>query len=806
MRLIGNVLFYLLLTLSLGYLVKDSILQLFTEANTPYIIPNNIDTDISRTYLLSKNKSLHFKLSQAPKKVWLASTARLQEPEVSSLVANYKLQIDFLDSHEQVIYSHLHNTQTDSELDILIEEQVIPQRFFETIDYKASKSRSIYFSKDKYLEATTVRVSLFELSDNVKDVAISLYQRQLRDSKLDPLVTWERMSINEKNSKAKLHALSADFINVGEQHDYAQYRWDPIAPNGIPGVNLQQMNLYKISKQNGFWPTILWNNQVENLADNFKAVTFAVHQPEEVTFSLSHTYKENKNFQVTVKWYPPFAGMPQVKKYNFSTQSNLIKQVFGRGLVEISSTIPVDVSPIEYKEAAFPNEKHFLSTYLINHSQSIDFEVDNINQELLPIRIDIRQYNMLHQLSHDKPFSVNYQWINKQGKVIKSGNIATNLTPDIYQQVVSNESYDQVSMPSSKYFILPAEVTKIRLNSTKEVLASVSLSFDSINHSKSLPAQVRNWFDYSNNVKYWHELKPLNWQNLEQIGHRFPIKLYHKPVFIAPEIISGDFQSNSVPTLVDEFVWRDLMTPFIRNNGVTDANTHFTFSRLKNNSRHLRLVDKDKEYSPPTLFFVRESSQPQTVNLNINNELIKPSTIINKWGKINLMNKADSYLANFKGNDIKWYLNQQKVQKDSYITRRGIQIESETPVIFNVNKTTNQTTLLLRFFSLDSEYAELGISIKAATISGVYEELTQKEQRFKLSPTEKKQGFTMQSNHRIGQEYKMTLQLLSDLPKGEYSIEVQLLTKSSGFIALNEITTEPISSLKTFKGVEKTHD
>jgi hypothetical protein len=806
MRLIGNIFFYLLIISATGYLIEDNLLQLLSDAKTPYIIPNDIDTDISKTYLIGKDNALYFKLSQAPKKVWLASTARIKVQKIPELSLEYQLQIDFLDSSSQIIYSHQHNTKTDVEKDLTIDQLIIPQRFFETIDFKAAKSRSVYFSKDKYKEAHTVRVSLNQLSDTIKDVAISLYQRQRRDSKLSPYVTWQRMSPAEKNSKTKLHALPADFIDENEQYSYAQYRWDPIAPNGVLGRNIQQITLYKISKKEGFWPTLLWNNQIENIADNHKATTFAVHQEEEVTFSLIHAYKEDKNYQVTVKWYPPYVGLPRVKKYDFSSASSIIKQSFGRGLVEITSTIPVDVSAIKYDESAFPNEKHFISTYLINDSQTIDFEIDNINKELIPVRLDIRQYNMLYQPSDEKPFVVQFQWLNKQGQIIKTGSITTSIIPDAYQQIVSNESYDQVSMASSKHFVLPPDVSRIRLTSPKDVLASLSLSFKNIKHTKALPIQTRNWFDYPDNIKYWHELKPLNWQELEQQGQRFSIRFYHKPVFIAPEILSGDFQSNAVPTINDNFIWRDLMTPYFRHSRITDANPQFTYSRIKKNSYVNRLVDKDKENSAASLFFTRKSNAPKKVDLSLNNKIIKPDVIMEKWGKINLLQKSESYKIDFSDNDIHWYLNQQVVQADSYIARRGAFIEENAPITFSVNKVTDNSTLLLRFFSIENSYAELSIKIKTPTFPGIYEELTRKKQHYKLTPLNNNLGFAMQSNHRIGQEHKMTLNLLSDLPKGVYELEVKLMTKSKGFIALNEITTEPLSSLKTYKGVEAAHD
>jgi hypothetical protein len=806
MRFLGNVLFYLLLISATGYLLKDSFIQLLTTAKTPYIIPNDIDTDISRAYLLDEGNSLSFKLSQAPKKLWLGSTARFYSQNQPELVAEYQLQVDFLDSNGQVIYSHQHNTHTEGEKDLFIDQLTIPQRFFETVDFKAAKSRSIYFSKDKYLDALTVRVSLNQLTDNIKDVAISFYQRQRRDSKLSPYVTWQRMSEVDKKNRAKWHALPVDFIDESEQSAYAEYRWDPVAPDGIPGVNIEQINLYKISKQEGFWPTLLWNNQIENLADNYKAATFAVHDSEEVTFKLNHAYKEDKGYQVTVKWYPPYADLPEIKRYDFSSASSEIKQSFDRGLVEITSTIPVDVSAIKYRESAFPNEKHFISTYVISDSQSLEFEIDNIHKELIPVRLDIRQHNLLHQPSYEKPFAVGYQWLDKQGNVIKKGNITTNITVDIYQQLVSNESYDQVSMASSKYFVLPANVHRIRLTSPKAVLASLFLSFDNINHSKSLPAQVRSWFDFPDNVKYWHELKPQNWQQLEQQGHRLPIRIYHKPVFIAPEILAGDFQSNSVPTLDDNIVWRDLMTPYISHGKIIRANPHFTYSRIKANTKVIRLVDKDKENSTPNLFFIRKSKEAQEINLTINNEVIKPSIVTGKWGRINLLKKAESYQININGEDIHWYLNQQEVKNDSYLARRGALIEDSSPIVFKVNKATDNNTLLLRFFSIDKRYAELSISIKSQTIPGVYKELTRKEQVYKLTSDDDNLGFVMHSNQRIGQEHRIIINLLSDLPKGEYELEVRLNTKSKGFIALNEITTEPVSSLTTYKGVEADYD
>jgi hypothetical protein len=390
--------------------------------------------------------------------------------------------------------------------------------------------------------------------------------------------------------------------------------------------------------------------------------------------------------------------------------------------------------------------------------------------------------------------------------VIKSGDIATNTTPDIYQQIVSTESYDQVSMASSKYFILPANVNQIRLTSPKEVLASLSLSFERIDHSKSLPEQVRNWFDFPENVKYWHELKPQKWQQLEQLGQRYPVRFFHKPIFISPEILVGDFQSNSVPTLDDDFVWRDLMTPYIRHNRIATANSQFTYSRIKTNTTVNRLVDKDKETSAPSLFFTRKSKVPQKVDLTINNELINPSMVIGKWGRINLLQKAESYQIDTNNNDIHWYLNQQEVKKDSYLARRGVFIEENSPITFNVDKTTDNTTLLLRYFSIDKRYAELSIRIKAQTSPGVYEQLTRKVHHYKLTSDDNNLGFVMQNDHRIGQEHTTTINLLSDLPNGVYELEVKLSTESKGFIALNEITTEPVSSVTTYKGVGVAHD
>jgi hypothetical protein len=81
-----------------------------------------------------------------------------------------------------------------------------------------------------------------------------------------------------------------------------------------------------------------------------------------------------------------------------------------------------------------------------------------------------------------------------------------------------------------------------------------------------------------------------------------------------------------------------------------------------------------------------------------------------------------------------------------------------------------------------------------------------RNQVYKLTSKNKKLGFALQSDHRISEEHKITLNLLSDLPKGEYELEIQLKTQSKGFISLNEISTEPFSTLTTYKGVEADHE
>lgn len=803
MRIIGYLCFYFTLGV-IALIVFNNYLQKPIQLiNIPYQLPNDVQVQTSKTYLLDIDKPLKFNLALAPDKVWLASSASITNKN-QNILSNYQMSLEFFDAKDKLLFSHEHHTQTSIEQLQEVSGTRIPLRFFDDLDYSVGKSRSIYIRQDQYKNASYVVIHLLKKSKDIENIAVSFYQHTLTDNNLSPLMSWQRFSDSQKQEKAKAHALTADFLEPQEQFALAIKRWDPIAPEGIPNQDYSQRNLYRISPNGSYWSNAIDIKQFDHISDNYKAVTYAVHDKTSVTFRLQHGYTADKPYHVTMTWHPPHAGLPITKQYNFSQNSVEIKETFERGLVEFSSSIPVSITASQYDESKFPNEEHFISTYQVDDSNALTYELNNDDQAILPLRISMYQYQLLGQEKEQNPLVITYQWLDANKNEVKSGEFEINDLPNSYIQLHSPEPSDQLLYSKLSYFNIPKTVKSIVFNSSGRGLINVAMSPTNLDYTKQFPNHKRNWFDDETMRNRWHELRPDNWQLIAQSGSRHLLKTYHKPVTIAPEILAGDYNSQLLDTLPSGLFWRELLLPFSNINRVTQPNTQFVYSRIKSNENFK--IDPTLEASP-SLLFIKPNSDISKLNLHINGKKFAAQSLAGHWGKIKLNETKINNNIKYSNNDILWFINYQPVNgKDSYHARKAVAISQKQPVTFSVNKTSVKSNLLIRYYPSDKFETTLSINIDKPLQVGINTAFTRRSQRWQLAADNNLSGLVMQSNIKVGKEHRVPISLLDDLPQGNYQITISAESNSTGFIAVSQTTLGVENNQPIFSETGTNHD
>ncbi|MBV1932357.1 MAG: hypothetical protein KUG71_11655 [Porticoccaceae bacterium] len=802
MRLVGRILLFAVV-LGLGiWLGNIYLLQSKNFSTIPYALPEDVETTVSKVYLVTEGKPLEFKLSQAPKKIRLSSAARIIENESAAREYTYSLLYEFVNKAGDVLSSHTHSYLTEPEQTIVLDSQTVPLRFFNTRNYLVGKIQSIYFTASEFKRAELIRITLLDKSELINDIGISVYKKSLTNSKLAPDVVWARYSEQQKNNKAKWNALPPEFIHQDEKKVLAEYRWAPIAPGGTLGADFKRLSLYRLSLKNGLELNPLRNNVVDNLADNDKAVTFPVHKPGQVKFKLSHDFLPNKSYQISILWHPPHNGATRNETLDFDQSEVSFVREFERGLVEIRSTIPVSVLAISDDVDVLPDDRHMYTAYLVDKDQGIDFSIQSDDQTMTPASLDVRKFTSANHGSSGAEVKAQYWWLDKAGKVVRMGFLKTSNVPDPYRQLPTGQQVSVLYRSVPTYFMLPPEVKTIQVTSDAPILTRLSISPLNIKYFKQLPRHKRSWFDDAEAVAPWYNQKPGDWRGLERSQRKFLLRRFHTPVTIAPEILSGDFHNQGTRVVSANHLWRDLMVPFVSKQQVLSPNLAYIYSPVSSGKAFTQASDQNKA-KRTRLFFLRSSEQPSPVRLSINDQRDQEYWMVGRWDLIELDGIVDgSNVVNFLDNDDRWYMNHQVAGgEEAYRLRRATGITENQSVSFLVSKTSEKTSLVLRYFSLKDKPARLSVKINDAPEVGAYSAFTRRRHRWQLSALNGAPGYVLKSDRQVGGEHQMSFGLYSDLPQQDYEITVTL-EEGEGYVALNQVSIGAAAKVTVYKADE----
>lgn len=801
MRLLG----YLLLFAVVGALGFGTYVSWTTEPlveGSPYPLEGESEPQRSQLYLFQDQTPMEYVLSQSPEKLLLSSVAFLSELSGKTLRHQYGVMFETLSAEGNLLEARQFSfgSYIAEQVEVKGYADKVPEYFTLDANTPLASPQNIYV--DIGPEVKKVRVTLMFKGTRVKNVGLRLYQKVQRNSRLEPIDVWSRLSRSQKQNLTEYYPFALSELTDEERGNLARFRWQPVLPLGVEGESYQLSALFSVPKAAITLKESLLDTQ-QNMADQQRHVTFPIHEPGTYHLSLQHAFGD-RPFEVHASWHGMEKG--QIQSFHFPlNQSTSTQEIqLEKGLLDINTSIPVAVE-LHSQQQEVVEHQHLVGSYLIHQDQPLTFSLLQNVGSWTPIRVNVQQYADA-DVGPQKTGKSEISLLDEKGSVWRSFEIKSASEQARYQQLYGTEFFNWLSEVETRYLNVPPHVSRIRISSNGPHLVRVSTRPHALASQRTLPQQKKGWFDYEGRIADWFAITPNDFTQLINEGRILMVKYYHQPS-VAEEVDEA-WQFESVVTHNPEYAVQTLMLPVVENLP-EQAVSAVRFQSLPLPSQ----VDWEQVPLVPTVFFVKESAEAEQIYPYLNKPLREPSLgeqealpsfwIAGKWG--------EAYLpAPLSPQEIKqlrlpqhidWFINHAGLSSRAMDKRRAVYLTPNEPLYLNIEKT--QDVQLLTFVAYPTQQAPVEVRVEVMP----EEEFTPKvfsqqhtflTRRIIIHPDSDTQAYQLYSDKRLKARALFFLALGDDLPNRAIKVKLSILKGDGTYINAVHKVAKDIEMIKRF--------
>ena len=810
MRTFGRLLFLVLLAMTLYWFSpalhlsnpfqqgRDTYKLALVKLSTPAI-----------TYQVPEQRWLDFHLETGNSQIRVISSATVRDFALIKRAQQqnpmkrwqYALQIEVLDKNNHVLLRQERHMRTNLSLYKDAQGHEYTSAFYLQDDRVPLASMIIRLNFTGLASPDRLRLRLLSKDQDIVDVVARVYLPQkTSERKVGSL--WQRLSEKAKASLAVGNVYPTELLTEEEKRALLLNTWQPVGPDGHQR-DYQQWDYYVLQENEGevvndIVPPagMLVSAQLNGIvALPEDGGTFRLHFEPIPGISV-------KQGEMQLKWYGASALQRKTIKLHWNGQSLDHILNLGGGMLEIITDNELVVSAFQVNKSADDLEitpaPQYLRTYAATPAHVTEYNIAHVLNAATPIKIDLRFMTPAQDLSNMHSVSVRYELLDDAGKLIKQAVISISKPDTRYDRLINDYSGARLSDPSTYYFLLPANVTKLRLSATDEnapVLVSVYSRPLNLPHSYRAPEDQFDFDAQGKRINAWFVVRPDN--NLQLLSSHASVLLtvQSRPPEDKPELITGNYFWEDFHPL-GNWLGRIILAPQAQGTPYREEALPATYQMITVNSNIMVNMPAYESLHTltPNLTWVRPQESPAEFRLFIDGHLHQRGKIAGRNGEINLLplnvGRHQLRLETDAGGKI--FLNHIRPTTQAYVKRLANQLQGE--LRFEIQRETlNEETISASLFQANGSKtrSQLKINVQAPMPPSLtpLNAWVFPVRLFDVRP-ESQAAITVFSTQGhltdVGQSF--FIQLPEGAPKGLYRFVVKLKSGSGGYLLFSRLT------------------
>jgi hypothetical protein len=619
---------------------------------------------------------------------------------------------------------------------------------------------------------------------------------------------WLRLNQRQKEALAEHSVYPASHLSEQERLNLIRHQWSPVGPRGVKGKDYEALALYalddvsydKIEEQilpygalgDALHPvTIPLPEQGGRLFLALKTANAGVQSPSGVPIELrwfGRTQKER--WQREVLWdgssaqvdFPVPGGLLEVRP--------LAPLVVVRALLQSARGEPTEIDLRPFTTAA------------VYADAGVEYNALHIGDKPAAVRVDVRR--VFAGGGSGPPASITYQWLNRDGQIVHAGQLQAPDTPSRYERLKLPEPGYEISDPHHYYFTVPSSVQRIRISAERrDVLVSLYKQPDAMIKHAHIPEDVYGDVQADENWSPgWFIVKPLNEKALLMQQSIQPLAVQLHPPEDDPYLAQGQYlwqdylpenrpQAHYLLSLYEPDVQRDGALPGL----YCQIPVNRAFQAAVKSSGERRTVT-------PELIFMQPDERHVDFSLSANRQELVHAGAMGRQDAFYLPELTPgtySLKLSSSGSGGQWLMNDiADCSGPQYLKRKVFRLERQNKLVFTVDHgaALNETLSAKIYVAAGREKRSLidvGISPLnvAAGESGerAFNDWTFRRRSFDVRhPQQDASLLLFTGGKRLNGGESFFIPVNSDLPGGQYRIEISLADGAPGFLALSKVT------------------
>ncbi|MBK8816247.1 MAG: hypothetical protein IPN42_12465 [Methylococcaceae bacterium] len=757
----------------------------------------------SLVYPITADKWLTFAVPEESQQLRIITNAHIKRADSLSLNPNwaYAVRYEMLDKDDHVLSSGLYHQY--SRISSYKDEkgELIYNNYYANKALVPLDGRLILFGLQGMKKIALLRLKLEVTNPAVIEAAVRVYV-PVKIAEQYLATEWLRMKQTQRENLAKNSIYPASLLSPSEKKNLVKHQWQPLGPTGIIEKDYRTLILYTLNDIEAD-ATLTLASGLQ--ADNRHSAVIPLPEDGgdvELSFKALDGSALTTPLEINVQWFGRTSKERWQKTEIRPKDATSTKFKLTGGLLVIRPALPVIVnaSLTTATEAKHDISDALLSIKAYRANIGVEFGVLHYRQQSSALRVDVRRIVDSSQSTDNE--KLGYQWLNAEGQIIASGELAAPMQASLYDRIASIADGIDVTDAMSYYLQVPPEVVQIRFTANRpELLVSVYNQPYGFTKTQVIPEDLyvaHNTFkEVRDQQLSWFPLPASNEKELiTQQGVQW-ISGQYKPPEDKPEALAGDYLWQDFipqPPAPAEYVLTDYSGDEPRAEALPSI--FCDLAQNRNNTVKLSAINGLQTIAPE-LIYLRNDIKPFKFEFIVDSEKINTMEAMGKQGVIRTpeleVGSRTMRLNTDSGG--RWLMNyRSQCQGKRYLKKRVFALNSNRPLEFIVEHGSEDEVFTARFYTVsgNAERSQIKVSITPlAEIEGrgfITESWTYTHRLYDIRPLPNSKLPVLYKQYRnMNDRELIAIPLNSDLPAGSYRIQAALVQGSPGYAILSQI-------------------
>lgn len=793
----------------------------------------------SQTYVVPENKWLEFPLTQSSDLLRIMSNAALTElplleerPTGPKPGWRYALEYDLLDYHGNTTQSGRHHLRTKiSEFRDQATGETFTNSVFSRNDLIPTNSRTIQIGMAKLnSRPTRLRLRLVGSDPIIGQVVARVYERRPRPNYTEPYL-WQRVSRRRRERLSRASVYTPELLSSYERKNLLRWLWTPLAPIGVEGHDYMRRLLYMrieiVGEQTGRNPQP-YGAVIEPRQRRTMPLPDIDGIVELEWESIKSSAPEHPQAEIDVNWYGSlrqqraayhWRSVDDINSQSIPIRGGMLQIQTSQAIVVRAYFTPDDVITLPANLTELLDEKsgrldvtpppNWLRTYTCEPNRPVDYSIAHCRDYSTPVQVTIRRFVPPDEIAADRPSAtirtlpVIWEFLDKSGKAIDQGSVATANTISPYDCVEANYPDARVSDPTKIYFSIPPSAYKLRLRAPDgQILVTAHNRPGHHTPTTSVPTDYDRFHRLHRAERIWHLLQPDQYLHLIQRDKTVSLMLSSRPAEDDPEIMADRYEWDD---FTPDGIWlaRPVLIPRPNDQLIRDQAATATYFEVAPNEtyRVCMVLRPNQTEFRPTLVYFAEAELDAKAEIFLDGEPIQQTELRAARGEIRLNSLShlggQHTLAVRTSANARFFVNHVVIDSDTrYLRRLGLRVDQALEFTYTKN-TAEREILSLLFLQKSTQHtARLHIEIARAADNTTEEKTpvartgwTHSQRNYEITPDPSATSMilgTTDDQLDAGRFCFVTLD--EDLPIGDYRIRIEARDSTQGYCVLSRTT------------------